>query len=330
MLRAAPLAVLLLALTQPRAGTTQTPQPVSRARDQLVRYAEGLLDPRHRRATEGNHVVVVTDSPFPETEVAMARNFEAVFRVLQNILRVPDAGGSLDESLKVRAYLFKTQQQYESFAKYAEPRAAGRTAGMYFSGFGILAFHLESYTQPWLRHVMLHECTHAFLDRRVQLTDRFFPSWLNEGLAEYIGLSDVSNGQVHVGVFTTKTRHESFEGTLIVRSQAADQLSAARRAIRHELTLDELLTIDPTSIADDDRLQEYYAASWLFVDLLRSGRPTWPEQQFPALVREIGAGHSDRETLETVYGLSAKDLETGLARHIKNYKLVRGWSAPED
>jgi hypothetical protein len=281
------------------------------------------------RSTDGDHVLVISDSQFGRADAAMASNFEAVYRILQTILHTPPEPVAPDAT-KVRAYLFQDAKQYKDFEKYADPRAAGRTAGMYFSGYGILAFHLETYSQPWVRHVMLHECTHAFLDQRIRLTEHPIPVWLQEGLAEYIGLSLVSGGQIHTGVFTTKTRHESFQGTLIIPSEASEQLSRGRKAVRKKLPLGTLLTTDPNSIEGQGPLQDYYAACWLLVNYLHDGRQGWSENQFPTLVREIGAGHSDHETLETVYGVTAQELEAGFNRYIKDFKLVHGSSAPDE
>jgi len=320
---------LVLAATQPVFRADTTPQYVPRGRGELVQYAESLLHPRLRRSTDGHHVLVVSDAQSGRADAAMAANFEAVYRVLQTILRAPSDSDTPDAT-KVRAYLFQSADQYKSFEKYADPRAAGRTSGMYFTGYGILAFHLEMYSQPWVRHVMLHECTHAFLDQRIRLTEHNIPIWLQEGLAEYIGLSLVSGGQIHVGVFTTKTRHESFEGTFIIPSEASEQLSRGRKALRRKLPLETLLTTEPASVEGQDRLQDYYAACWLLVSYLRDGRQEWSMNQFPALVREVGAGHSDRETLETVYGVTGEELEAGLHRYIKDLKLVRGSSAPDE
>jgi len=303
--------------------------PVPRTRGELIHHADGLLQPQYVRSTDGDHVLVISDSRSGRADAAMASNFEAVYRVLQTVLHAPPDQAAPDSG-KVRAYLFQAESQYRAFEKYADPRAAGRSAGMYFTGYGILAFHLESYSQPWVRHVMLHECTHAFLDQRIRLTKHPIPVWLQEGLAEYIGLSLVSEGQIHVGVFTTKTRHDSFQGMLIIPSDASEQLSRGRKAVRKKLPLGVLLTTDPDSIEGQGPLLDYYAACWLLVNYLHDGRQGWAENQFPALVREIGAGHSDREALETVYGVTADELEAGLIRYTKDFKLVRGWSAPDE
>lgn len=318
---------VLVALTTGTLSAGPTPEFVPRTRDDIVQYAEKLLAPQFRRASISDHIVVTSDCHFARADVVMARNFEAVYKVLQTILRV-SPGSQVSDANKVHAYLFQSKEQYEKFERFAGSPSSNKSSGMYFTGYGILAFHLEMYTQPWVRHVMLHECTHAFLDQRVRLTDHRIPTWLQEGLAEYIGLSDVSEGQIHVGVFTTKTRHESYEGTIIARSEASDQLSRAQHALRRTLDLDTLLTTEPLSLETLKSLQEYYASCWLLVDYLRGSHKGWSQDQFPTLVREIGAGHSDRETLETVYGLTAKELETGLSQHVKNLKLVRGTSAP--
>src|SRR5215475_11743301 len=224
--------------TEAEAPSGKVPAAPNRSRENLIRYAEGLLDPRRAHTSRSEQVVVTSDSPYGRADVAMARNFEAVYQVLITVLHVPpqtEEGGGDDD--RVHAYLFQNKKQYEAFAKYADPRAVGRSDGMYFPGFGILAFPLESYTQPHIRHVMLHECTHAFLDQRIRLTPNRIPTWLQEGLADYIGLSVVDEGEVHIGVFTSKTKYDSFEGMLILKSEASEQLARARRAVRHKLTL---------------------------------------------------------------------------------------------
>lgn len=315
----------VLAATQPASPADTTPH-VRRGHDELVNYAESQLRPGLRHSTEAAHVLVISDSPSGRADAAMAGNFETVYRNVQTILKAPSTA-SAPKAAKVRAYLFQTEAQYKSFEQYANPRVAGRTAGMYFPGSGILAFHLEMISEPWLRHVMLHECTHAFLDHGIRGWEHDMPTWLGEGLAEYIGLSLVSGGRIQVGVFTTKTRHESTIG--ILPSDAYEQLTRGRRAVRRTLKLDTLLKGDPYSFQSEDATKEFYAGCWLLVCYLRDGHEGWSENQFPTLIMEIGAGHSDKETLETIYGVKAQEMEAGFHQYVKDFKLVRGFSPPD-
>ena len=105
---------LVLAATQPVSGADTAPHHVPRTRGELVQYADSLLHPRFLRSTDGDHVLVISDSQFGRADAAMASNFEAVYRVLQTILHTPPDPAAPDAT-KVRAYLFQDAKQYKDF-----------------------------------------------------------------------------------------------------------------------------------------------------------------------------------------------------------------------
>ncbi len=318
-------AAALLAPGNVTSGAGATPESKVDSRKELIAYAESLLARESRNAFSTENFDVVSDSREGTAAGILARNFEAVFHVLGTIVPAAPGAGSTEPG-KVLAYLFSSHEQYEQFATFAEGRKHARSSGVYFEGYGILAFHLEMYTQPSVRTVMIHECVHAYLDRRLRSTEQRIPSWLGEGLAEYIALSEVKDGRIRIGSYPAKTRYENPSVTRVLPSLADGRLKDARRAARHRpesLSFEYLLNADARSIEAEDRNLEFYGLAWLLVDYLRHGQPAWSEKEFPRLAAEIGAGHASVAALESVYPMTAVELERGFAQHVKEFKLPR-------
>ena len=51
-------------------------------------------------------------------------------------------------------------------------------------------------TSEALLGTMMHEATHAFVDRHMTEPGRYLPRWLGEGFAEYVGYSEVRKGRL--------------------------------------------------------------------------------------------------------------------------------------
>ncbi len=299
---------------------------LSRTGEEAIRFADALIDPRYRQSSSTEHFLVISDSHERTAVAILAKDFEAVFAVLRAILPIsPDTSAS-DGGNKVRAYVFWSAAQYEEFAAFLGEKAR-RTVGAYFEGPGILAFDVETYAEPLARSVMLHECTHAFLHHCVKSENFAIPSWFDEGLAEYVGLSDVKKGKILLGSYpdTTPIRIPPVVNTFIP-SIAFERLSAARRALREKpetVTFDYLLRTEVGSIEDQEAANEFYGMSWLLVDFLRDGQPSWPGGPFRAFVRDLFGGRPVREALETAYGLPPSRLEQGWREHIRDLRLPR-------
>ncbi len=324
--RLAPLWLVAALLGPPATGAADAQDaPAPRGRDALIRYAESLLVRDYRREYTTEDFDVVSDSPDGAAASILAANFEAVFHVLGSLLPLPP-GSEPERGGRISAYLFQSRRQYERFEAFVQNGQKGRSSGMYFAGYGILAFHLEMYVQPAVRTVMLHECVHAYVDRRLRARSDRFPSCLDEGLAEYVALSEVEDGRIKVGSYAAKMRYDTPYGKRKLPTIAAERLSAARRAARWrkgELSLDYLFRTTVTGIGNEDRAGEYYAACWLLVDYLRHGRPDGPERRFPEMLARVEAGQPAVEVMESVYGLPASDLERGFREYVKDFKLPR-------
>ena len=212
-------------------GAAATAPSSQRTRDELARHAESLLVKEQRSTYSTANFEVVSDSRVSSAALILAGNLESIFNVLGTMLPARPRDGAAAPG-KVRAYLFQSDAQYRAFDAFARGGSPGRSSGMYLQGYGVLALHLELYVQPVVRAVMIHECVHAYLDRRFRTAAVPFPRWLGEGLAQYVALSDVKDGRIRVGSFPAKTRFETPAVTRVLDSIAADNLSAARRAVR--------------------------------------------------------------------------------------------------
>jgi hypothetical protein len=70
-----------------------------------------------------------------------------------------------------------------------------------------------------------------------------------------------------------------------------------------------------------ERMREFYAVSWLFIDFLRHGRPTWARSQFPHFLIRVGKGESPSDALTATYGIAAADLERDFRQYVKDFEL---------
>src|SRR5439155_19850625 len=104
--------------------------------------------------------------------------------------------------------------------------------GFYHSP-GLLAAHLEMTSSEELLHLLLHEAVHAYLDRYIERPGVRLPLWLNEGLAEYFGNSDIKDGRIVPGGH--RQRAVLYQNpTLAWRGSSASMLSASdvKKALR--------------------------------------------------------------------------------------------------
>ncbi len=101
-----------------------------------------------------------------------------------------------------------------------------------------------------LTHVVYHELTHYFLSRSLQPR----PTWLNEGLAEYYAIADISDDSVYLGALSPLRM---------------DLLRTNRL-----LPLNEFLGVDDQSpyYNETEKANIFYAQAWAFVHFLNHGQ----------------------------------------------------------
>jgi TonB family protein len=262
------------------------------------RYALELLDAKKKSEASTARFIVRTDADDPRVASVIANNFEAIFNVLASEL-LP--GVELQpEPYKILVFVYRSRAQYATLAS-TFPWGEG-TAG-YYSGVGLIAFSLELPTNDEVTSILLHEATHAFLDRHVMRPGVALPRWLGEGFAEYVGNSAVQKGRLKPG--KTFVHKYAFQGGGVAsfRTGAGYNLDEARTALRKGkgLGLRALLEASP-EIFYGERSRLYYASAWLLVHYLRDGSPESATTRFPQLLLYLAEGYPQVAAFRAAYG----------------------------
>ena len=278
------------------------------------RSALGYLDPAKKSEASTARFVVRTDSDQPRVATLIANNLEAIFNVLSAEL-LP--GIELQpERYKILVFAYRSRSEYQAFAS-SYPWSENTTG--YYSAAGLIAFDLEQPTNDDVISILLHEATHAFLDRHVLRPGVALPRWLSEGFAEYVGNSAIQKGRLQPGkTFVHKYALQANE-VASFRTGAGANLDEARTALRKGkgLGVRELLEASP-ELFYGDRARLYYASAWLFVHYLRDGNPDYATKRFPQLLLYLAEGYPQLAAFRALYGpVEAADGE--FRRYVKEF-----------
>lgn len=262
------------------------------------RAALEVLDSKKKTEAATPRFIVRTDADDPRVAGVLAGNLEAIFNVLAAEL-LP--GVELQpEPYKLLVFAYRSRSQYQAFA--ANYPWGDGSAG-YYSGTGVIAFSLEQPTSDEVMNILLHEATHAFLDRHILRPGVALPRWLGEGFAEYVGNSAVQKGRLQPG--KTFVHKFAFQGGGVAsfRTEAGFNLDAARTALRKGkgLGVKELLDASP-EIFYGERSRLFYASAWLLVHYLRDGSPEGAANRFPQLLLYLAEGYPQLAAFRAVYG----------------------------
>lgn len=263
-----------------------------------LRDAIGHLDLRRTREVQAPRFTVRSDADDERAASSIATNLEVTFNLLASEL-LP--GIQLQaEPLKLQVVVYRTAAQYAAFVS-GNPWLEG-SAGFY-SPTGLIALHLEAPTSDSILGTLLHEATHAFLDRHVVRPGVALPRWLGEGFAEYVGNSAIEKGKLKPG--KTLKRKMAFAGPYLqaYQTDAGAQIDAARAALRkgQGIALAEMLAASLETFYGEKR-SLFYASSWLAVHYLREGGDDGRTERFRRLLLYLAEGYPAEAAFEATYG----------------------------
>lgn len=263
-----------------------------------ARIATGALDAKRRYEASSPRFVVHCDADDRKVAATVAGNLEAIFNVLAQELL---SGISLQpEPYKVEVFVYRDHTGFEALLR--EMPVYEWSAGFY-SPAGLIALHLEQPSSDAVVSLLLHEATHAFLDRHVVRPGVAMPRWLGEGFADYVGNSQVKGGHLLPGK-TLARKFEMQRGIVLnVQTAAGASLEEARRALRagRGLGVRAMLEASP-EIFYGEASSLYYASSWLLVHYLHDGAEGWARQRFPQLLLYLAEGYPQMAAFRSVYG----------------------------
>ena len=282
--------------------------------DEELRTAQGLLEPGRARLAQTPRVVARSDAESERVAAAVAGNVEAIFATLAREL-LPGFVQQ-PERIKLQVVAYRSRASYAALMR--EMPEYEWSAGFY-SPSGLVAFHLEQPSDEAATALLLHETAHAFLDRYVVRRGVALPCWFGEGLAQYVGNSEVRDGRLVPGK-KAHGRYELWRGRHVrVDSEAA--LEAAR--LQRELRKGEgpgvarLLGATPETFYGAGR-ELYYGSAWLFVHYLRHGAPDWATTRFPQLVLYLAEGYPGDAVVRQLYG-DPDALEAAFRAYAKSF-----------
>jgi hypothetical protein len=283
--------------------------------DESGTRAKRHLDAEHRRERGSRRFSVFTDHADPEIATKLAGNFEATYNVVEELLA--PVVEPLPERYKVLAFVYKSRSAYMALSR--EVTNVDWAAGFY-SPAGMVAIHLEMPTNEALLNVMLHEATHAYLDRHVARRGIRFPRWLGEGFADYVGNSTIKKGMLIPGRTTRSQIYQTSYGSLMGPSGPALTVDEVKKAVRRNeaLSVPEMMNATLETFYGDKR-RMYYSMSWLLVHYLRHGQPSWAESEFPTFMLYVAEGYPPAQVLEAVYGSTPSELNPAFREYVKNF-----------
>jgi TonB family protein len=258
--------------------------------------------------------MVFTDAPTRDIAEKLAGNLEATFDTLQVLL-----GEQLDpqpEPYRIIAFLYATRDGFENLKRRVE--AVEWSAGFY-NPTGMLAFHMQMHSNQSLLGIMLHEATHAYLDRYLSRPGVIFPRWLDEGLAEYIGNSEIKNGQLIPGRTRRAEIYRTPFGAAKGKSTARLTVEQVKRAVKEgrAMSLESLIAADIEEFYGEQH-ELYYPMSWLLIHFMRHGREEWDDGRFSRLMLYVAEGYPAAGAFRSVYGDPAL-LEGEFRAYIKRF-----------
>jgi hypothetical protein len=284
--------------------------------DATAAKAEGLLKKSTRVTASNTGFEVVTDFGGQKQADGLLHNVTATYAALLNMLGTSVPPFPIEE--RIRIYVFETDAQYQQLCAVSMPFEG--SLGFY-SAEGVLAFHTEHPTIDQFTATLLHETTHAFMDRHLVRPGVDLPRWLGEGFAEYIGNSDIKGGKILPGSHKRKQVIGAAPGALAywqTMSRARTSVAKTAQRQRRSLTLEQIIAGGPEVFYGKD-VDLYYAQGWLAVHFLRHGKPAWADDAFPKFLLYTGEGYSARDALRAAYGVDPAGLEAAYQAYVKSF-----------
>ena len=277
--------------------------------------AQRHLDAEHRRERASRRFLVFTDHADPEIATKLAGNFEATYAVIEELLA--PVVEPLPERYRILAFVYTSRSAYTALSR--EVTNVDWAAGFY-SPAGMVAIHLEMPSNEALLNVMLHEATHAYLDRHVARRGIRFPRWLGEGFADYVGNSTIKKGTLIPGRTTRSRIYNTSYGSLMGPSGPALTVDEVKQAIKRNEALSVPGVMNATvETFYGEKRRMYYSMSWLLVHYLRHGQPSWAENEFPTFMLYVAEGYPAVQVLEAVYGVTPSELDRAYRDYVKKF-----------
>jgi hypothetical protein len=171
------------------AWPTLTPAEHAEATRALRDFAEPIVRrvaPGDWKQAETDYFLLYTDLDRDEA-LSWARLLDRMYDRMRAVFRVPEGQNVFKGRCLIT--IWSTRQRFAEWSRLAEGLSLAGRSGVagYCRGFPDGRTHVTFFRQPDRMEfalVLTHEASHAFTHR--YRTGRHIPSWVNEGLAEYV------------------------------------------------------------------------------------------------------------------------------------------------
>ncbi len=284
------------------------------ALDAAVSSARTFLTGEPTRAA-GEAFVVHADEASEEVARVLAQNLDATFATLIGMFE-----GAIElqqPKYKLVAFIYNEREAYRRLQ--GEVLNVEWSAGFY-NPAGLLAFHRQMPSDAAVRRILLHEATHAFVDRFLVRPGRVLPRWLGEGFAEYIGNSDIRKGRLVPGRTPVAEVQLTVDGLIRTESRQLLDVQATKRAMKRgeALSVAELVGATPEQFYGE-RHEEHYTMAWMFVHFLRDGREGWADEAFPLFMLYVAEGYPPEESFRAAYGVELDGVQAEFAEYVRKF-----------
>ncbi|MEM6756630.1 MAG: hypothetical protein AAF586_05635 [Planctomycetota bacterium] len=172
-----------------RAWPELTEAEHAEATQALRDFAEPIVQriaPGRWKTTETDYFLLYTDLDSEEARY-WARQLDRMYDRMRNVFRVPDGTNVFQGRCLIT--IWSTRERFGRWVRLAEGYDIGARPGVagLCTGYPDGRAHVTFFRQPDRNEfalILVHEASHAFTHR--YRTGRRIPSWVNEGLAEYV------------------------------------------------------------------------------------------------------------------------------------------------
>ncbi len=176
-------------------------------------FAEPTRLPAGFQRVQGTHVDVITDMPLDDDLRELTNVFDAAMPAWCQTF-----GMQLEQvaDWHVEAFIMLDRERFRQAGLIPEhlPNFP------YGFQFGDRVWVAEQPSAYYRRHLLLHEGTHWFMNRKF---GRSGPPWLMEGMAEWLGTHDWKSGQLTLGIIPEQRDSVPYWGRIsLIQEQLAD------------------------------------------------------------------------------------------------------------
>ncbi len=283
--------------------------------EQEAKRAVSFINPKIIKRVESDRFIVFSDAPTTAFPKVVGSNLEALFLILENMFT-----GAIDpqpERYKIVVVIFEYKDTFEDYKEAT--RRMEWASGFYFPA-GMIAMYREMPTSELLLSTLLHEGTHAFLDRHIVRPGRRFPRWIDEGFAEYIGNSSVRKKQLVPGKTQRSQIYNTPYGLIMGESHQTMSVDAVQAAVRKrkDLTASDLVEADRDTFYGEKR-DQYYPMSWLLVHYLHHGLKNQGPEQFADFLLYVAEGYPAGEVFRSVYGVAPESINDRFREYVRKF-----------